>query len=27
MRANGQSPANTDFIHGVREGLIKEARV
>jgi uncharacterized damage-inducible protein DinB len=27
MRANGQTPANTDFIHGVRQGLIKEARV
>jgi uncharacterized damage-inducible protein DinB len=27
MRANGQTPANTDFIHGVRLGLIKEARV
>lgn len=23
MRANGQTPANTDFIHGVRQGLIK----
>ncbi len=27
MRANGQTPAYTDFIHGVRNGLIKEARV
>jgi len=27
MRASGQTPANTDFIHGVRQGLIKEARV
>ena len=27
MRANGQTPAYTDFIHGVRQGLIKEARV
>ena len=23
MRANGQTPANTDFIHGVRQGLVK----
>jgi uncharacterized damage-inducible protein DinB len=23
MRANGQTPAYTDFIHGVRQGLIK----
>jgi uncharacterized damage-inducible protein DinB len=27
MRASGQTPAYTDFIHGVRQGLIKEARV
>jgi uncharacterized damage-inducible protein DinB len=27
MRASGQTPANTDFIHGVRQGLIKAARV
>jgi uncharacterized damage-inducible protein DinB len=27
MRAHGQTPAYTDFIHGVRQGLIKEARV
>jgi uncharacterized damage-inducible protein DinB len=27
MRAIGQTPAYTDFIHGVRHGLIKEARV
>ena len=23
MRANGQTPAYTDFIHGVRQGLIE----
>ena len=23
MRASGQSPAHTDFIHGVRQGLVK----
>jgi uncharacterized damage-inducible protein DinB len=23
MRANGQTPAYTDFIHGVRQGLVK----
>lgn len=27
MRASGQTPAYTDFIHGVRQGLIKEARI
>jgi uncharacterized damage-inducible protein DinB len=24
MRASGQTPAYTDFIHGVRQGLIKQ---
>jgi uncharacterized damage-inducible protein DinB len=27
MRASGQTPAYTDFIHGARRGLIKEARI
>ena len=27
MRASGQTPAYTDFIHGARQGLIKEARI
>ena len=24
MRENGQTPANTDFIHGVRQGMVKD---
>lgn len=27
MRENGQTPANTDFIHGIRQGLVGAAEV